>query len=246
MSILDTTALFACGACPNAGLDQITEALIQLTPRDLLAARMVVHAVIDLVISPHNFIGTRVGLLADLRANPCFKLWAQALKRFALIAGTVAAIGCGDGDPAGDVRQPQAVLVLVAMLAACPAARIPIKREVFAGVAELGDAFADHGIHWNKLIGRLLSRTALRASTILPRFARRGIRAISPPAWGLQNGDQRMKFKCTHDVCPAEFETEAERDAHLRRCLFVGLKQTIRYATSTGVMHAPKADEPPG
>ncbi len=49
-----------------------------------------------------------------------------------------------DSDAARNVREAQAVLMFVAVLAACPAARIPIKHEVFAGVAELGDAFAGH------------------------------------------------------------------------------------------------------
>lgn len=152
MLILDAPALLACCADARAGFDHLAEALVEFGPRDLFAARMVIHAVIDLVIGANNLVRARVGLLPDLRANPRFKLRAQALKRLALIAWTVAAIGGGDSDPARNVRQPQAVLVLVAMLPACPAARIPIELEVFAGVAELGDGLADHVIHWDKVI----------------------------------------------------------------------------------------------
>jgi len=148
--------------CMSARADQVIELLVFLAPRDLLTGGVIVHAVVDLVIGPNDFIGSRIDLLANLRANPRLQFRTQALKRLALIAGAVAPIGCSDSDAARNVREAQAVLVLVAMLAACPAARLPIELEVFARVAELGNLLSTH-------------------ATSLPQITLRGI-AVSFPA----------------------------------------------------------------
>ena len=96
------------------------------------------------MICTHHFVRARIGFLANLRANPRFKLWPKSLKCLALIARTVATVRCGDRDAAWNVRKTEAVLVLVAVLTARAAARIPVEPEILLGVAEFGDSFAGH------------------------------------------------------------------------------------------------------
>jgi hypothetical protein len=99
--------------------NKIVQLLIEFGVCDLFAADVIRHAIVGLVIGPHDFIGARVNRLPDLRANPRFKLWLQALKGDALISWPVATIGGRHRDPARIVREAQAILVLVAVLPAC-------------------------------------------------------------------------------------------------------------------------------